>query len=129
MPRITAPFGSIVGASYIRATAGGSLFVGRKARGTSAAPTAVQNGDNLVGFLAAGYGATAFSWHPRRHVRARGGKLDGHGPGNSLDFNTTATGTNTPATRMTIDPPATSASARTAPSAAAGNRDGTAPAP
>ena len=53
------------GAGTIFATtftnAGTSLFVGRRARGTGIAPTAVQSGDNLVGYLAQGYGATGFS--------------------------------------------------------------------
>ena len=39
----------------------GSATIGRKARGTAAAPAAVQNGDELATFGALGYGATAFS--------------------------------------------------------------------
>src|SRR5262249_27744681 len=39
----------------------GSFFVGKKARGTAAAPTAVQTGDGLVAFSGEGYGATGFS--------------------------------------------------------------------
>ena len=53
------------GAGTIFATtftnAGTSLFVGRRARGTGIAPTAVLSGDNLVGYLAQGYGTSAFS--------------------------------------------------------------------
>ena len=56
--------------------AGTSLFVGRRARGTGIAPTAVQNGDNLVGYLAQGYGTSAVQRDPRRHVRPGVGELD-----------------------------------------------------
>ena len=56
----TAPFGTVLTTSFTGTTPAGALFVGRKARGTSAAPTAVQNGDSLVSFLGQGYGATAF---------------------------------------------------------------------
>ena len=45
--------------------AGSSQFSGRRARGTGIAPTAVQSGDNLVGFLGQGYGTTGFSSGPR----------------------------------------------------------------
>jgi trimeric autotransporter adhesin len=84
----------------------GSYFVGRKARGTAAAPAAVQNGDGLAAFTGGGYGATGF-----------GGGVIGGGmvvsaaenwtdtaQGASLAFNTTVWGTNTASTKMTIDP-------------------------
>jgi hypothetical protein len=82
----------------------GSFFIGRKARGTAAAPTAVQNGDGLAAFTGAGYGATGF-----------GGGVTGGGmfvqaaenwsdtaQGTSLAFNTTPNGTTTATTSMTI---------------------------
>jgi len=100
----TLPFGSILGSSFTGATAAGTLFFGRKARGTSAAPTAVLAGDNLVAFLGQGYGATGFSGtRGGMFVRAAENWTDA-AQGTSLAFNTTATGTNTPATRVTISP-------------------------
>ena len=81
----------------------GSLFVGRKARGTSAAPAAVQSGDILAGFLGRGYGATNFNGTGTAACscqRPRPGRTTAQGT--ALNFNTTPTGTNTPATRMTI---------------------------
>ena len=54
----------------------------------------MQSGDNLVGFLAQGYGTLGVQRDPRRHVRPGGGELDEHGARHRLDFNTTATGTN-----------------------------------
>ena len=44
--------------------AGSSQFAGRRARGTGIAPTAVQNGDNLVGFLGQGYGTSGSARGP-----------------------------------------------------------------
>jgi hypothetical protein len=83
--------------------AGSSLFVVSRARGTTAAPTAVQNGDNLGGFLGRGRGATNFSG-------TRGGMFVGAtenwtdiAQGTRVFFNTTTNGTIAPATRMTID--------------------------
>ena len=55
-----APFGTITTTTYVN-TGQGSLFIGRKARGTAAAPAAVQSGDVLAGFLGRGYGATNFN--------------------------------------------------------------------
>jgi hypothetical protein len=96
------------GAGMIFATsftnAGTTLFVGRRARGTGVAPTAVLNGDNLVGFLAQGYGATAFSGtRGGMFVQAAENWTDA-AQGTRLAFNTTVTGTTTPSTKMTIDP-------------------------
>jgi hypothetical protein len=100
----TLPFGSITGSSFTGSNAAGTLFIGRKARGTAAAPTAVLSGDNLVGFLGLGYGATQFSaTRGGMFVRAAENWTDA-AQGTSLNFNTTATGTNTPATRVTITP-------------------------
>jgi endosialidase-like protein len=80
----------------------GSFYVGRKARGTAAAPAAVQNGDGLVEFSGQGYGASGFSGgRSGMSVRAAENWTD-TAQGTALDFNTTDTGTNTSATRMTI---------------------------
>ena len=95
--------GNAVATTYANSGAG-SLFFGRKARGTAAAPTAVQIGDTLVGFLAAGYGATNFSGtRGGMFVRAAETWTDA-AQGTSIAFNTTTNGTNAPATRMTINP-------------------------
>ncbi len=94
--------------------AGSSQFAGRRARGTGIAPTAVQSGDNLVGFLGQGYGTSGFSSGPRggMFVSAAENWTDA-AQGTRLHFLTTATGTNTQQTRMTIDNDRrTSASAR-----------------
>jgi hypothetical protein len=95
------PFAQATTTTFVNSGAG-SLFVGRKARGAAAAPTAVQSGDNLVGFLGLGYGATAFSGtRGGMFVRAAENWTD-TAQGTSLAFNTTATGTITPTTRMNI---------------------------
>jgi hypothetical protein len=113
-----APFGSITGSSFTGSNPAGTLFIGRKARGTSAAPTAVQNGDNLVGFLGEGYGATAFSLtRGGMFVRAAENWTD-TAQGTALNFNTTAFGTNTPGTKMTVDPAGNVGVGTTAPSEA-----------
>ena len=54
------------GTSWMTSSANASRIAisGRKARGTSAAPTAVQNGDGLAGFTGRGYGTTAFGREP-----------------------------------------------------------------
>ena len=101
-------FNGSAGAGSIFATtftnAGTSLFVGRRARGTGAAPTAVLQGDNLAGFLAQGHTGTGFS-------PTRGGMFvvasenwTTAAQGTSLNFNTTPIGTTSPGTRMTINP-------------------------
>ena len=106
----------VSGAGMMYATtftnAGTSLFVGRRARGTGLAPTAVLSGDNLVGYLAQGYGTTGFSGtRGGMFVQAAENCTDA-AQGTRLFFNTTVTGTITPSTKMTIDPAGASASAR-----------------
>jgi Chaperone of endosialidase len=95
---------AIVLSSSYAANANASLFIGRKARGTLAAPTAVLSGDTLAGFIGQGYGATAFS--PGRGgiiIQATQNWTD-TAQGTQLNFNTTATGTITPSTKMVVDP-------------------------
>jgi hypothetical protein len=82
----------------------GSLFVGRKARGTAAAPAPVQGGDVLVGYLAQGYGTSAFSGTRGGMFVVAAETWTNAAQGTSLAFNTTATGTTMPATRMNINP-------------------------
>jgi hypothetical protein len=83
--------------------AGTSLFVGRRARGTSAAPTAVQTGDNLVGYLAQGHTGSGFSGTRGGMFVSAAENWTGTAQGTNLNFNTTANGTITPGTKMTID--------------------------
>jgi hypothetical protein len=86
------------------ANAGTSLLIGRRARGTGIAPTAVQNGDNLAGFLASGYGATTFSGtRGGMFVQAAETWTDA-AQGTRLNFNTTIPGSTATGTRMTLDP-------------------------
>jgi hypothetical protein len=94
--------GTIFATSFTNA--GTALFVGRRARGTGVAPTAVQNGDNLAGYLAQGYGTSLFSGtRGGMFVQAAENWSDA-AQGTRVFFNTTATGTNTPSTKVTIDP-------------------------
>ena len=97
------PFAQVTASTFANSGAA-SLFVGSKARGTSAAPTAVLNNDNLAGFLARGFGATTFTGtRGGMFVQAAETWTD-TAQGTRLNFNTTTTGTNVPATRVTIDP-------------------------
>ena len=100
----TLPFGQVTSSTFANSGAA-SLFVGSKARGTSAAPTAVLNGDSLAGFLGRGFFAgatTGFSGtRGGMFVRASENWTD-TAQGTSLNFNTTTNGTITPATRVTI---------------------------
>ncbi len=102
----TAPFGGILTTTFSGSgpsAFSGSLYIGRKARGTSGAPTAAQNGDTLAAFLGEGYGATAFSFTGGgMSVQAAENWTD-TARGARLNFNTTATGTTTESTKMTLD--------------------------
>jgi hypothetical protein len=83
---------------------GNPLFVGRRARGTGGAPSAVLGGDALAGYLAQGFGTTGFSGtRGGMFVQAAENWTDA-AQGTRLNFNTTATGTNLPGTKMTVDP-------------------------
>jgi hypothetical protein len=98
----TNPSTFIIGTSYTNSAAG-STFVGRKARGTAVAPSAVLNNDLLSFFGAAGYGATAFSGtRGGILVRAAENWTD-TAQGTFMNFNTTSVGTITPVTKMSID--------------------------
>ena len=86
------------------AAPGGSFLTGRKARGTSAAPTAVQNGDGLLALSGRGYGTTQFG--------VGGGATIGMSAtenytdtamGARIQLFTTPNGTTTLTPRMTID--------------------------
>ena len=96
-----------LGAGTIFATtftnAGTSLFVGRRARGTSVAPTAVQTGDDLVGYLAQGHTGSGFSGTRGGMFVSAAENWTSTAQGTSLNFNTTTNGTITPGTKMTVD--------------------------
>jgi hypothetical protein len=102
---------SIAGTPFAQVTtttfgnsASASLFVGSKSRGTIAAPAAVLLNDNLAGFLGRGSATTVLSGtRGGMFVRAAENWTD-TAQGTSIAFNTTTTGTITPATRVTISP-------------------------
>jgi len=99
-------FGQVTTSTFNN-TGAGSLFVGSRARGTSAAPTAVQGGDILGGFLGRGYfaGATpGFSGTRGGMFVLASENWTDTAQGTLINFNTTATGTTTPGTRVTISP-------------------------
>ena len=96
------PFAQVTATTFA-SSAQGSLFVGRKARGTAAAPSAVQNGDVLAGVLGRGYGATNFNGTGSGGMFVRAAETwTDSAQGTSINFNSTAIGTNTPTTRMTV---------------------------
>jgi len=98
----TLPFAQVTVTTF--GTGSGSGFSGRRARGTVLAPAAVLSGDLLGAFAARGYGATNFGTGGGGiSVRAAETWTD-VAQGTSINFNTTAIGTNTPATRVTISP-------------------------
>jgi hypothetical protein len=90
--------------SYTGTNPNGSRFVGRHARGTVAAPSAVLNGDNLVGFVGQGYGATGFSSGRAGMFVQSAENWTDTAQGTSLGFTTTPTGTATQIQQMTINP-------------------------
>ena len=108
--------GTLVATTYANSATGSSVLV-RKARGTAASPLAVQANDNLALFAARGYGATGFgSGGGGMLLRAAENWTD-TAQGIALDLRTTATGTNAPATRVTITPPGDVGIGTAAPSA------------
>lgn len=89
--------------SYTSATpAAGSLMYGVRARGTSASPTAVASGDNLLTIGGAGYDGTNYTWGAHIHFLADGTPSAGVLPG-ALDFQTTPSGSDTPASVLLLD--------------------------
>jgi hypothetical protein len=100
----TLPFAQITTTTY-QNSGQGSLFVGSKARGTVSTPLAVQGGDVLAGFLGRGnIGTTSFTATRGGMFVSAAENWTNTAQGTSLNFNTTANGTITPATRVTINP-------------------------
>jgi hypothetical protein len=85
-------------------TASGSQLVGRKARGTAAAPLPVQNADTLALFGARGHGTTAFGTVAAGIGMSAAENWTDTAQGTVMHFVTTATGTTTPFIRMSLDP-------------------------
>ena len=95
--------GSIGVSTYGNNSFGGT-FVARKARGTQAAPTAVQNGDQLA--LFAGVGQTSPTQSGALGNGMTINAAENYTPaaqGTALNFFTTLRGTNTPFAAMTLD--------------------------
>ena len=93
--------GSIVSSNFSNTSA--PLFIGRRARGTGVAPSAVLAGDPLVGYLAQGHTGAGFSGTRGGMFVTAAENWNGTAQGTSLNFNTTLNGTTTPGTKMTID--------------------------
>jgi endosialidase-like protein len=86
------------------AAPGGSFLTGRKARGTPAAPTAVQNGDGLLSLSGRGYGTTGFGFNGGATIGMRATEnYTDTAMGSLIQFFTTPNGTTTLTPRMTID--------------------------
>jgi len=83
---------------------GNSVLGGRRARGTAAAPTAVQSGDALVSVGGLGYGATGFTTGSRGRMTVRAAEnWTDSAQGTYLTLDTTSTGSTTITERMRID--------------------------
>lgn len=95
-----------------------SIFLGRKARGTAAAPAAVQNGDNLAVFQGRGYGTTGFGFGGGAMVVRAFENFTDTAQGTALQFQTTRWGTTALNTVMTINPAGDVGIGTTAPSGA-----------
>ena len=82
----------------------GVNFIGRRAQGTSALPTAVQANDNLLTLQGRGYGATAFSTGSRSNMKffASENWTDA-AQGSHITFSTTPIGSVSAAERVRID--------------------------
>jgi hypothetical protein len=90
--------------STYNAAPGGSFLTGRKARGTSAAPTAVQNGDGLLSLSGRGYGTTQFGVGGGATIGMSATEIyTNTAMGAKIQFFTTPNGTTTLTPRMTID--------------------------
>jgi hypothetical protein len=98
-------FGVVTTSTFANNT-GGSVYIGSKARGTSAAPLGILAGDTLAAFLGRGF----FAGATNGFSGTRGGMFvyasetwSDTAQGTSLNFNTTGNGTITPGTKMTIE--------------------------
>jgi hypothetical protein len=86
----------------------GSNLIGRKARGTAAAPAAVLNNDALLDLGANGYGTTGFGNFNAAGISMRASEnWTDTAHGTLMQFSTTANGSSAPSLRMTINPSGT----------------------
>jgi hypothetical protein len=82
--------------------AGGAFYIGRKSRGTAAAPSAVQLGDNLVTLGGYGRAATLYSGIAARMDVVATENWSDAATGTQFAFTTTTPGTPTPVSRVRI---------------------------
>jgi hypothetical protein len=96
---------SIISATLYSSTAGSfGNFIGRKARGTAGAPTALQQGDSIANFGARGYGATGFSTASRAAMLIVAGEnWTDSAQGALIQFRTTAVGGTTTSEKMRLN--------------------------
>lgn len=81
----------------------GSYLLGRHARGTAAAPSAVLNGDTLMGFAGVGYGATGYASNGSGYLLIRASEtFTDTSNATQMQFFTTPTASITPLQRMNI---------------------------
>jgi hypothetical protein len=93
-----------MGVSTYGNNAFGGTVVARKARGTQAAPTAVQNGDQIALFAGVGQASAANSGALGNGMEIRAAEnFTPATQGTALNFLTTKRGTNTPLAAMTLD--------------------------
>ena len=85
-------------------TFGGSQFLGRKFRGTSAAPSPVQNGDTLAFFGGSGRGTTVLGPNTGSMAVRAAENFTDTARGTLLNFSTTPIGSSTLTPRMMLDP-------------------------
>ncbi len=79
----------------------GANVIGKKARGTQAAPTAVLNGDGLLTLSGNGYGATGFAGVNSAVITMRASEnWTDTAQGSYMNFSTTPNGSTSPITRM-----------------------------
>jgi hypothetical protein len=94
---------NITGSSYTNTSPFGTLFIGRKARGTSGAPSAVLAQDELAFFGGRGYSGAGFGQNSGTMIRAAENWTP-TAQGTALTFQTTPMGTTTPIPHMRLDP-------------------------
>jgi len=96
---------SIIASTSYGPVAGGSIFVGRKFRGTSGAPTAVLNNDQLVVLQGRGMGATGLGVTGGGAIAIRTTEnWTDTAQGTAMGFYTTPNGTAAQVNQMTLDP-------------------------
>lgn len=81
----------------------GSYLLGRHARGTAAAPSAVLSGDTLMGFAGVGYGTTGYASNGSGYILIRASEtFTDTSNATNMQFFTTPTASITPVQRMNV---------------------------